>query len=235
MTPRRRVGPWQPAAPDLDMSALAIDQPSRGTGGRRSEGRQPRVVRGTVENLSAALAAGDPDGGGLAGATIDSTVLAGTRVLGGEVAGLRLRDVLVDQGVLAGVVIDGGGGTRIQIRGGRVSGTVWIRGEFHDLVLEQVRADGVTLRSCRLHRARFTGCDLSGLDLTGTRLDHVRFEDCNLDGAVFTEVTITAAAFHRCRFDGAVGVDGLAGAEVDADSVMTLVGPMAAALAISVV
>ncbi|OAA26373.1 Pentapeptide repeat-containing protein [Frankia sp. EI5c] len=226
MAQRQRADPWQPAPP-------AVGATSRVSGAAARGAVPPRVVRGTVEDLRSAVTAGDPDDG-MVGAMVESTVLAGTRVLGGELTGLRLRDVLAEQAVLAGVLIDGGGGTRVQFTGGRVSGAVWIRGEFHDLTLEQVRADGVTLRSCLLRRVRFTGCDLSGLDLAGTRLDHVRFEDCDLSEAVFTGTKVVAASFRGCRFDGATGVAGLAGAEVDADSLLTLIGPMAAALGISV-
>lgn len=193
------------------------------------------MVRGTVDDLAAAVGELDPDAGGLTGATVESTVLAGARVLGGQVTGLRLRDVVAEQAVLAGIVVDGGGATRIRVSGGRVSGTVWIRGEFHDVVFDQVRADGLALRSCLLRRAWFVKCDLSGLDLTETRLDHVRFENCDLSGAVFSGALITAARLRGCRFDGVVGAGGLAGAEVDSEDLMTLAGPMAAALGISVV
>lgn len=225
---RKRVDPWQPEGPD-------VGDAGRPTGGPARGGPPTRVLRGTMEDLRAACLTGDPDDGDLAGEPVEALVLDGARVLGGELIGPRLRDILIDQTVLAGVVIDGGGGVRVRIAGGRISGTVWIRGELHDVLAEQVRADGLTLRSCLLRRARFVGCDLSGLDLTETRLDHVRFENCDLSGAVFTGVRVVAASFAGCRFDGAVGVAGLADAEVDADTLMTLVGPMAAALRISVV
>lgn len=236
-TERGRADPWQPVRP-------GIDDGTRAAGGRARDHREPRTVRGTIEDLPAAVRAAQADeageasgrgGGARSGALIEFVVLDGARILGGELAGPRLRDILIDQAVLAGVVVDGGGGVRVHVRGGRVSGTGWIRGEFHDVLLEQVRADGLTLRFCTLHRVRFTGCDLSGLDLTGTRLDHVRFEDCDLREAVFTQTRVAAASFTGCRFDGASGVAGLAGAEVDTHSVMTLVGPMAAELEISVV
>ncbi|MBE3203191.1 MULTISPECIES: pentapeptide repeat-containing protein [Parafrankia] len=232
MTQRTRAGrgrsdPWQPVRPSVAGVSLPADGSPRGPG-------QPWVIRGTIEDLGAAVA-DDPEADVLGGVRIESAVLASTRVLGGELAGLHLRDVLVDQAVLAGIVIDGGGGTRVEITGGRISGAVWIRGEFHDVVLDGVRADDVTLRSCTLGRARFSRCDLSRLDLTGSRLDHVRFEECDLTEAVFTDVAIRAASFRGCRFDGAAGVTGLTNAEVDADSLLTLTGPMAAALGISVV
>ncbi|ABW15525.1 pentapeptide repeat protein [Parafrankia sp. EAN1pec] len=200
-----------------------------------SAGGGRRVVRGTVDDLAAAVSELDPDAGGLTGTTVESIVLAGARVLGGRVTGLRLRDVVADQAVLAGIVLDGGGATRVRVTGGRVSGTVWIRGELNDVVFDQVRADGLALRACLLRRARFVNCDLSGLDMTDTRLDHVRFEDCDLSSAIFAGTQIAAAQLRGCRFDGVVGADGLAGAEVDSSDLASLAGPMAAALGISVV
>ncbi|TCJ37972.1 pentapeptide repeat-containing protein [Parafrankia sp. BMG5.11] len=200
-----------------------------------SAGGGRRVVRGTVDDLAAAVSELDPDAGGLTGTTVESIVLAGARVLGGRVTGLRLRDMVADQAVLAGIVLDGGGATRVRATGGRVSGTVWIRGELNDVVFDQVRADGLALRACLLRRARFVNCDLSGLDMTDTRLDHVRFEDCDLSSAIFTGTQIAAAQLRGCRFDGVVGADGLAGAEVDSSDLASLAGPMAAALGISVV
>ncbi|MCK9925614.1 pentapeptide repeat-containing protein [Frankia sp. Mgl5] len=226
MPPRRRTDLWQPLPPAID------DQPGSAAA---SAGGGRRVVRGTVDDLAAAVSELDPDAGGLTGTTVESIVLAGARVLGGRVTGLRLRDVVADQAVLAGIVLDGGGATRVRVTGGRVSGTVWIRGELNDVVFDQVRADGLALRACLLRRARFVNCDLSGLDMTDTRLDHVRFEDCDLSSAIFTGTQIAAAQLRGCRFDGVVGADGLAGAEVDSSDLASLAGPMAAALGISVV
>ncbi|MEX5707643.1 pentapeptide repeat-containing protein [Parafrankia sp. FMc6] len=226
MPPRRRTDLWQPLPPAID------DQPGSAAA---SAGGGRRVVRGTVDDLAAAVSELDPDAGGLTGTTVESIVLAGARVLGGRVTGLRLRDVVADQAVLAGIVLDGGGATRVRVTGGRVSGTVWIRGELNDVVFDQVRADGLALRACLLRRARFVNCDLSGLDMTDTRLDHVRFEDCDLSSAIFTGTQIATAQLRGCRFDGVVGADGLAGAEVDSSDLASLAGPMAAALGISVV
>ncbi|WP_230203236.1 pentapeptide repeat-containing protein [Parafrankia discariae] len=226
MPPRRKTDLWQPLPPAVD------DQPG---GAAAPAGGGRRVVRGTVDDLAAAIGELDPDAGGLTGPTVESTVLAGARVLGGRVTGLRLRDVVADQAVLAGIVLDGGGATRVRVTGGRVSGTVWIRGELNDMLFDQVRADGLALRACLVRRARFVNCDLSGLDLTDTRLDHVRFEDCDLSSAIFSGAQIAAAQLRGCRFDAVVGADGLAGAEIDSADLASLAGPMAAALGISVV
>jgi uncharacterized protein YjbI with pentapeptide repeats len=90
------------------------------------------------------------------------------------------------------------------------------------------------MRFCRLHRSRFTGCDLTGSDLTGSQLDHVEFTGCDLSRTDFAQVKVVAARFRDCRFDGATGVAGLAGAEVDATDLVTLAGSLASALGIIV-
>jgi uncharacterized protein YjbI with pentapeptide repeats len=159
---------------------------------------------------------------------------AGLRALGGSLAAVGLRDVVAREIAVAGVVLDGGAATRILVDGGRLSGGVWVNAEIRDVLLRDVRADGLTLRFCRLFRSRFEGCDLSGMDLTRSRLDHVEFVRCDLRGADVSDVTVVAARFTGCRFDGMIGAAGLAGAEIDAGDLGSLAPALAASIGIIV-
>jgi uncharacterized protein YjbI with pentapeptide repeats len=211
-TARRRSDPWVPVAPDLPA------EPS---------GAVP-AGRGELVDLAEVLAARDED----RDVSLVGTRLAGTRVVGGRLAGVSLRDVAARDVSLAGLVVEGGGATRVAVDGGRLSGGVWVSGEIRDVRLTGARADGLTVRFSRLHRCLFEDCDLTGLDLTRSRLDHVEFVRCDLTGADFTGVTVAAARFSDCGYDRVVGADGLAGAEIAAGDLISLAPSLAAALGI---
>ncbi|MBL7490347.1 pentapeptide repeat-containing protein [Frankia sp. AgB1.9] len=213
-TARRRGDPWAPVVPDL---------PTERPGAASPGPAEP------VELADLLAATGDGTGRDV---RLVGARLARLRVVGGDLSGVTLRDVAAREVALAGTVADGGAATRVAVDGGRLSGAVWVSGEIHDARLTGVRADGLTLRFCRLHRCRFEDCDLTGLDLTRSRLDHVEFIRCDLTGADFSGMTVVAARFADCRFDRVTGADGLAGAQVGAGDLVGLAPSLATALGI---
>lgn len=124
---------------------------------------------------------------------------------------------------------------RAEVTRCRFRAVTWAGGVLRDVVLDQVRAEDLSVRFSTLRRVVLRGCDLPGLDLTEASLERVRFERCTLRGARFDHATMSQVTLTGCDLAGASGATSLAGASMDLDDVLTLAPSLARELGITVV
>lgn len=213
-----RPASWEPRPPRLASDALPV----------ATESLAVLAERGTVADvrLEGVLDPPGPD----EPLDLAGCVLARVRLVGAEVDNWRLRNVVVTDCDLAGLVGSGLVVDGATVRGGRLTGCVWAGGTLGDVTMDDVTAGDFALRSARLRRVVFTGCALPELDLTGAELDHVTFRNCDLSRATFADATVRALRIIGCELAGVRGVGGLRGAYVDAASLPALAPAMAAEL-----
>jgi uncharacterized protein YjbI with pentapeptide repeats len=183
---------------------------------------EQRSISGTAE----ALALDDVE--------VSGSALDGLRLIGGRLTRCQFTDVSIVECDLSGVDVPDGRWHRVGVTHSRLAGVTVAGGIWQDVTLTDVRATKLDLRFATVRRTRFVRCDLTLADFTGATLDGVLFEGCQLPEARFAQVTVKRAEFVDCDMSATLGVEALRGAVVDATTLLSLAGPLAATVGIQV-
>lgn len=89
-----------------------------------------------------------------------------------------------------------------RLHGVRLTGAVFERGRFVDVVLDDCELSGTVLEETMLVRVRFQRCRMASLVANGMKGQDVAFADCKLDGANFRGSTMERCAFDDCQLVG---------------------------------
>jgi len=114
----------------------------------------------------------------------------------------------------------------------RMTGFTWSEGLIEDTTFRGCALDLAALRFTRLKRVTFEDCVLRDADFQDGRLEAVRFLDCDLTGAGFLSAGCRKVELRRCTLEDLRGIDGLKGAALEWDAILSLAPTMAAALGI---
>jgi len=168
----------------------------------------------------------------VAGLRLDEVEIAGGDLAGARFVDPSFRDIVIRDANLANVTLHGGLLWRARIDRGRLTGFAVTEGELRDVTIHDATASMAGFRHATLTRVTFDGCILQQSDFMGARAEDVRFHGCDLTGASFAHAELAGAEFRRCVMDEVEGVEGLRGAEMDVEQVVALAPAMAAALGI---
>lgn len=165
--------------------------------------------------------------------------LAETRLVdvdlsGRRMRGLRLRDVAVERGNLANLVVPEPALWRVTVTGTRLTGAAWTRGTIADTVFRDCRIDLATFAGTTFERVRFEDCLLGQADFGEALWRSVRFDHCDLTEADLRGVRIDRCELHGCTLDGLIGAERLRGAALPWADVLGNAALLAAALGIRV-
>ncbi len=177
------------------------------------------------------------DGWSLPGAGLAAVEFAGCRLetvdlSGAQCSRLVLADAEVNASNLANLAARDSSLIRVTLRRARLTGMGWPAGTLTDVRVEDCRADLSSFRFGRLQRVTFVRCLLADADFEGVRGESVAFLDCDLSRAAFSQARFERSEIRRCRLDGVSGVDGLRGMGLLPEDIVSLAGPMAAALGV---
>jgi uncharacterized protein YjbI with pentapeptide repeats len=154
-------------------------------------------------------------GGDLGGARFSDVGMARTRWIGTSWSETDLRDVVIEDSVLAGVQAHGGTWRRVVLRG--------------------CKLDSLNLRATRLYDVEFRDCDLTEVDFGSATLTGVTFPGSTVSRARFTRTTVKKLDFRRARsLDVAEGWDFLRGAIIDSGQLAEAAAALAQTLGIQV-
>lgn len=180
------------------------------------------------------LLTGTLDAPDLADVEIDGCRLERVRAIGGHIAQFALTDSVLAGCDLSGVDLPEARWERVTAAESRLAGCSFAGGFWLDVELVDGAAPRLDLRFATLRRVRFADVDLTGIDLTGATLDNVSFTGCAMAGAYVDQLNVKRAHFTDCDLTGAHGVEALRGASMDASTMQSLAGSMAAALGVRV-
>jgi uncharacterized protein YjbI with pentapeptide repeats len=156
-------------------------------------------------------------------------------LVGAQLPGLVVRDVLVERGDLSNLTIYRAHVTRAELHGVRMTGVQIIDSVLSDVLFDEAKLDLAAFRASRLRRVVFRGCNLVKADFANADIGGATFVDCDLAGSQFSQATAAGARFQRCRLDGIGGVPSLRGASMSSDEVFVLAHVFARALGIEIV
>jgi uncharacterized protein YjbI with pentapeptide repeats len=92
------------------------------------------------------------------------------------------------------------------VDGLRLTSSLVINGDVHDLDITECEFESVVFHDCRLagfraRDARFVRCDMAGIVLEGCDLTRVSFVGCKLSGAVLSGARLQDVQFEDCVAD----------------------------------
>ena len=163
-----------------------------------------------------------------------SSRMANVRLTGRRLERVRLVDVLVEDSELSGATMTEAHFTRVEFRRCRLSGFVASTMRARHVRFVDCKADGATFRRTVWDYAELVGVDLRDADFHGSRFAGARLLDCDLTGADFSKASMAGTALHGSVLQDLRGGDGLRGAVIGSDQVLTLAFSVFSALRIAV-
>ena len=147
----------------------------------------------------------------------------------------EIVNVALERCDIAGFVGDDGRADRVLLQETRLRGVTWANGLIRDVQFIGVIAAETSFRFTELRRVVFRDCKLPAIDFTRATFDDVRFENCELVGAMFDHVRISGVVrIEHCDLMRCSGAEGLAGASIHPDDLLSFGPSMAQALRITV-
>jgi uncharacterized protein YjbI with pentapeptide repeats len=160
--------------------------------------------------------------------------VAGARLVGVEIARLRITDTVVDDCDLSGAVLIDAVVTRVEFRNCRMSGLVAAGARLRDVRFVECKLDDANFRMTTSERVEFDRTILREADFYAAKLPSVRFSSCDLALAQFSKADLHGARLHGSALADVLGADSFAGAVVETGQVLPLALRLFAALGITV-
>lgn len=206
---------------------------ARPSGSRQPASSAPLPPRLAVSLVDASFADGEPSGDSDDGSSWSDALLTGDRpdldrrlvlsgcrihrssLVGAQLDGSRLVDVVIDGADLAGVRWTDSSFTRVEFRDARLSGAQLAEARLRDVRFVGCRLDDANLRAVRGERVRFEDCRMQRVDMIGAQFDRVAWWDCDLTDAEVSTIRLTDAQLHGSTLDGLRGAQSLAPISID--------------------
>jgi hypothetical protein len=166
--------------------------------------------------------------------TIDACRFVGATFTGATLDRLHLRDTVLEQCDLSGVLIDEGELTRVELRDCRMSGFSATRCRLRDTVFVRCRLDEASFRMTTGDRLRFEDCDLRGADLYQVELPAATLAGCDLTGADLSGANLRGARLHGSVVQDLKGGRSLTGVVIDPTQVVPISLSLLGALEIEI-
>ncbi len=165
---------------------------------------------------------------------LDEVRLADVELDEAVAPGLRLLDVVAEQGSWANLRAPEAQLTRVEATGVRATGLELAEAGLRDVAFRDCRLDLASFRFATFERVTFVDCRLDEADFHGATLTSVRFERCRLGGGSFEAATFVDGELIGCELDDLRGVDRLRGVRMGWPDVVAIAGLLAAAAGIEV-
>jgi uncharacterized protein YjbI with pentapeptide repeats len=174
-------------------------------------------------------------GGAEAGSgRFEQVLLAGVRLDGAKLRGVRMVDVRGERLGAANGDWSSGSLSQVEIANSRLTGLSLGATELSQVRFRECKLDYANFRHAKLAEVTFEDCVLARADFQGAGLRSTRFDGCRLRGADFTKAELERVDLRGSALEFGGSLLGLRGAIIDSLQLMDISHAIAHELGISV-
>lgn len=165
---------------------------------------------------------------------INSSRLVETSLVGTELYGVRLVDVMMERCDLSGASLQEATLHRVQFTDCRLSAVTLSSSRLHHVRFVDCKMDDANLRMANGDHVAFQRCLLRGADLYASRISYCWLLDSDLSGVELSKADLPGVRLHGSTIDDLRGATSLRGAVIDSSQVLPLARSMLPALGVVV-